>query len=111
MDLFPEPSQVFCGLMSRWDVLGGPHQIDDLNVRIGQGLCVVSDYEMHTQTFQTRPYLQKGAMGWVNYLCNTSCAEELAALNALARFGVYVGIGYQTARGMGAVRVTFRGEA
>jgi CRISPR-associated endoribonuclease Cas6 len=102
---FPLPQDIFSGLARRWQALEGPLLPDDLNEYIHSGGCIVSNYRTRANTFALRKRKQVGFTGWVLYECrhdNTSC---LAALNALGQLAPFTGVGYQTMRGMGSVRV------
>lgn len=101
---FPEPNAIFPGLKRRWDGLDGPSLTDSLGRFLIAGGCVVADYELHTETFQTSERTQKGFCGWVLYECRRYDPACIFALNALARFAFFTGVGYQTARGMGVVK-------
>jgi CRISPR-associated endoribonuclease Cas6 len=104
--LYPEPLDLFSGLVRRWQALEGPVLPDDLEHFVGAGGCVVADYHLHTVGFRTQERKQKGFMGWVVYECRKDDAMHIAALNALARLAFFTGVGYQTARGMGVARAT-----
>jgi len=102
--LYPEPGDVFSGLARRWQALVGPALPDDLDQFVQGGGCVVSGYRLHTVQFRTPERTQIGFTGWVVYECRKDSAGQMAALNALARLAFFTGVGYQTARGMGAVQ-------
>lgn len=104
--LYPDPVTLFSGLNYRWQALAGPRLPDGLCAILQAGKCLVSSYQLQTQTFRTAERTQIGFCGWVVYECRPLGREYLRALNALARLAVFTGVGYQTARGMGAVRVT-----
>jgi CRISPR-associated endoribonuclease Cas6 len=106
VSLYPDPLSVFSGLARRWQALNGPKLPHDLEEFIESGGCVVSRYNLQTIEFSMEGHSQIGFVGRVVYKCRTKDqVEYIAALNALARLAPFTGVGYQTARGMGAVRV------
>jgi hypothetical protein len=109
--LYPDPADVFGGLARRWQSLDGPALSSDLEEFVRGGGCVVAGHDLHTETFRTSDRTQLGFVGCVSYECRGGTARHMIALNALARLAFWGGIGYQTARGMGAVRVDIVGEA
>jgi CRISPR-associated endoribonuclease Cas6 len=115
MSLFPTPLDVFSGLSRRWHALDGPALMDDLEGFVQTGGCVVSGYDLRSVEFRTSERTQIGFTGWVLYrvACRTRGswlseheAANVVALNALGRLAFFTGVGYQTARGMGATQVT-----
>lgn len=106
VSLYPDPLSVFSGLARRWQALNGPKLPHDLAEFIEKGGCVVSRYNLQTIEFNMEGHTQIGFVGRVVYKCRTTNqVEYIAALNALARLVPFTGVGYQTARGMGAVQV------
>jgi CRISPR/Cas system endoribonuclease Cas6 (RAMP superfamily) len=67
---------------------------------------VVANYRLRTVEFRTQERTQIGFVGWAVYECRKLEAAHVSALNALARLAFFTGVGYQTARGMGAVKTT-----
>lgn len=102
--LLPEPVDVFSGLARRWEALAGPTLPQDLSAFVEKGGCVVNDYWLHAAHFRTSERTQIGFTGTVLYECLQPDALYLSALQRLTRLAFYSGVGYQTARGMGAVR-------
>jgi CRISPR-associated endoribonuclease Cas6 len=114
MSLFPAPLDVFSGLSRRWQSLEGPALPDGLEHFLQVGGCVVSRYGLRSVEFRTSERTQIGFTGWVIYRVayrspqtspNDNEATHIAALNALGRLAFFTGVGYQTARGMGATKV------
>lgn len=103
--LYPDPTTLFPGLIHRWQALAGPPLPEGLLAFLEAGRCLISSYKLHTEQFQTAERSQIGFRGWVNYTCATQADQYLQAITALARLATFTGVGYQTARGMGAVRV------
>jgi CRISPR-associated endoribonuclease Cas6 len=106
--LLPEPVDVFCGLAWRWHRFGGPPLPYGLRRFIEAGWCVVDRHDLHTASFETPNRTQIGFLGDIEYRCDTTDSTYVPALTALARFAHFSGVGYQTARGMGAVQVSIR---
>lgn len=104
--LLPEPADVFGGLERRWQGLQGPSLPEGLGRSLKGGGCVLSRYDLHSVEFQTPERTQIGFMGQAVYECRPGHREAALALNSLARLARFSGIGYQTARGMGAVQVS-----
>lgn len=105
--LYPDPISLFSGLARRWQGLEGPTLPDNLERFIETGGCVVSNHALHTTTFSAADRTQIGFVGHAVYECRKSNVTYANALHALSQFARFVGVGYQTARGMGAVRVSF----
>ena len=103
--LFPVPLDVFSGLARRWESLHGPSLPGDLQDFIHKGGCVVTKHRLRTTSFHTSRRTQIGFIGSVTYTFLEKIPSYVAAINALARLAAFTGIGYQTARGMGAVNI------
>lgn len=104
--LYPEPRDVFAGLVRRWQALHGPPLPEDIANVVQGGGCVVSQHHLRTVTFQTPDRTQVGFVGNVVYECRTRNQMYVDALHALTRLAYFSGVGYQTTRGMGAVQTT-----
>lgn len=104
--LYPDPVTLFSGLYYRWQALAGPPLPEGFLPFLQTGKCLISSYHLQTHKFHTVERTQLGFSGWIVYESASRTGEYLAPLNALARLAVFTGVGYQTARGMGAVRVT-----
>lgn len=109
--ILPEARDVFMGLARRWAALNGPHLPHDLEGFIQSGGCVICEHTIRSETFVAPDRTQKGFVGHVGYECLGKNRDKVLALNALARFAYFSGVGYQTARGMGAVRTYLDGKA
>lgn len=79
---------------------------EGLSTFLEAGKCFISGYKLQTEQFQTTERTQIGFRGWVTYTYPTQAEQYLGTLTALARLATFTGVGYQTARGMGAVRVS-----
>mgnify|MGYP001167232824 CR=1 FL=1 len=108
--LYPDPTDIFAGLMRRWRALGGPDLPAGILSFIESGGCVIARHNLRTVEFRTKERTQIGFVGSVVYQCRHSNKEATTALAALARFAGFAGVGYQTARGMGAVQVLINSE-
>lgn len=102
MSLFPEPVDLFTGLARRWQSLSGPDLAAGLAFFLARGDCRVASHRLATVKFQTQERTQIGFVGQVVYEC-IGDEQCIAAVNCLARLAFFTGVGYQTARGMGAV--------
>lgn len=102
--LYPDPVDLFSGLLRRWRGLGGLDLPNDLESFVRAGGCVVSNYHLQTVKFQTPDRTQIGFVGRVGYECRKGDPVYIAALNGLARLAFFSGVGYQTSRGMGTVQ-------
>jgi CRISPR-associated endoribonuclease Cas6 len=103
--LFPTTVELFTGLARRWRSLSGPSLPNSLEEYIFGGGCLVSSHELKTVKFNTKERTQIGFIGRVTYECRKNDPANINALNSLTRMSFFTGVGYQTARGMGAVRV------
>lgn len=106
VSLYPEPLDIFAGLTRRWQALSGPTLPEGLERFITTGGCVISRYKLQTEGFIAKERVQIGFTGQAVFECRKKEAEYIAALNALARFAYFAGIGYQTMRGLGTVQVS-----
>lgn len=104
VSVLPEPVDVFNCLVNRWNGLGGPHLPSSLIEYIDSGGCVVSDINIRCVTSQLRERVQKGVTGRVTYELSERDPACASAMHQLARLAFFSGVGYQTARGMGAVK-------
>ncbi|HYE69750.1 MAG TPA: CRISPR system precrRNA processing endoribonuclease RAMP protein Cas6 [Anaerovoracaceae bacterium] len=100
----PDPLSIFCGLQWRWKQLGGPAIPDGVEEFLKNGCCRVSYFDIYTVEFMADGRTQIGCIGRVAYQIDPDPVLS-PVFGALARFAAYVGIGYQTARGMGLVKV------
>jgi CRISPR-associated endoribonuclease Cas6 len=105
--LLPAPLDIFTGLMRRWQSLGGPALPSHLSTYLQAGGLVIADHKLHTESFKTAERTQIGFLGSVVYECRKNDTECNTAIHALSRLAFYAGVGYQTARGMGATKVDF----
>lgn len=105
MSVLPDPKDVFMGLNRRWKALAGPPLAEGLAEFIESGGVVIASHWLRTLEFDDGTRVQIGCVGQVVYECHTSDQAMLQTINSLARMAPFVGLGYQTGRGMGAVQV------
>lgn len=105
MSVLPEPKDVFTGLSRRWKALAGPPLAAGLAEFIESGGVVIASHWLRTLEFDAGRRTQIGCVGQVIYECRPSDQAMLKTINSLARMAPFVGVGYQTGRGMGAVQV------
>lgn len=106
--LQPTPEVVFKNLIGRWNSLGGEPLPSELQMYLHDGGCVTEQYKIETLQFCTGKRRQLGFFGDIVYFCRVENPTCIEALNKLTRLAPFVGIGYQTARGMGAVDTRLR---
>lgn len=106
--LYPEPCTLFSGLVRRWEDLKGPVLPKSLYQYLTSGGIVIKKYSLSSVKFESEGRTQIGFVGCVTYDCRKQSQDSIAALNWLTRLAPLVGIGYQTARGMGAVSTKFQ---
>lgn len=103
--LLPEPDLVFGGLLKRWNSLAPfplPHDLLDL---FAEQLAISEFHNLNTRMLDFARYKEKGFTGAVTFEALGSWQnEELCALNTLADFAFYAGVGYHTTMGLGQVR-------
>lgn len=104
VSVLPEPDDVFNCLMERWSQLGGPSLPIDLHYYIRSGGCLVCDISIRSITARLKERIQKGFIGKVTYELADRDPACVSAIHQLGRLAFFSGVGYQTARGMGAVR-------
>ena len=102
--VLPEPGDVFGSLLQRWNDLEGPCMPPGVVNYIQSGGCRVSDYNTRCVTTQLHERTQKGFVGKVTYELSDRDPACMSAIHQLGRLAFFSGVGYQTARGMGAVR-------
>jgi CRISPR-associated endoribonuclease Cas6 len=104
LGLFPLPSLVFGSLSRRWASLESVPLPPSLKELIAQGL-VEASYEVRTVALHLTGRPEIGAVGWCRYTARGAWpADALRALNALADFAFYAGVGRKTTMGMGQAR-------
>lgn len=101
--LFPHPELVFASLLDRWNAFSGVPLPPSLDASFGS--VAVSRYRLHTEMVTFSRYKWIGFKGWATFLLPPTLPEEaVRALNCLADFAFYSGVGAKTAMGMGQCR-------
>lgn len=105
MDPLPSPGMLFGSLAAAWNE-HLPIPLDKLAIRTyAEETVVVGLYRLESRMFRYWGQPQIGATGIITYLLQDRRNQEMArALNLLADFAFYSGVGYKTTMGMGQVR-------
>jgi CRISPR-associated endoribonuclease Cas6 len=105
MDPFPSPAMLFGSLAAAWNE-HLPMSLDKQAIRAyAEETVVVGLYRLESRMFRYWGQPQIGATGVITYLLQDRQNQELGrALNLLADFAFYSGVGYKTTMGMGQVR-------
>ncbi len=105
MDPFPSPGMLFGSLAAAWNE-HLPLPLDKQAIRTyAEETVVVGLYRLESRMFRYWGQPQIGATGVITYLLQDRQNQELGrALNLLADFVFYSGVGYKTTMGMGQVR-------
>lgn len=105
MDPFPSPAMLFGSLAAAWNE-HLPIPLDKPAIRAyAEETVVVGLYRLESRMFRYWGQPQIGATGIITYLLQDRQNQELGrALNLLADFAFYSGVGYKTTMGMGQVR-------
>jgi CRISPR-associated endoribonuclease Cas6 len=100
---FPQPELVFSSLLKRWNAFSELKLSKEHIARFAS--IKVSSYELHTELVHFSKYKIIGFKGKVEYELPKNAPDDfLRAVNALADFASYPGVGTKTAMGMGQVR-------
>ena len=101
--LFPVPESVFHSLARTWRTFCDIPLPDDLGDFILEKLPA-SRYELRTDVIKAGKYQLLGFTGQVSYRALDPDPRYLSALNMLADFALYAGVGMRTTQGMGQAR-------
>jgi len=100
----PLPGLVFGSLLDRWNAFS-PLPLDPALRPFAEATVAISRYRLESQVVpQKGGALRIGGVGTVTYTALDDDRYALAALNILADFAPYSGVGVQTATGMGQCR-------
>ena len=100
----PMPNLVFGSLVDRWNAFSPIVLSPDIR-RVGEGMVGISRYELRSLPMAHKNgALHIGGVGDVTYSIFSKDRYWLSAMNMLADFALYSGVGVQTATGMGQVR-------
>jgi CRISPR-associated endoribonuclease Cas6 len=105
MEPFPTPALLFGSLAAAWNRIS-PQPLDKAALRAyAEETVVVGLYRMASRMVRYWGQPQIGAAGTVTYLLKDRRHHDMIrALNTLADFAFYSGVGYKTTMGMGQVR-------
>jgi len=102
--LFPRPSLVFGSLLAKWNA----HAPASLSIDLREedlSRIRVSGYQLVTRMLDFGSYQELGFCGRVTYECHADLPDgQVRALNALAAFAFFSGVGAKTTMGMGQCR-------
>jgi CRISPR-associated endoribonuclease Cas6 len=100
----PMPGLVFGSLVERWNAFGSVALDPELR-RFAEETVAISRYRLESRPVpQKNGALRIGGVGQVTYTLLDDDRYAAAALNILADFALYSGVGVQTATGMGQCR-------
>ena len=100
----PLPGLVFGSLLDRWNAFSPIELPDDMRA-YGEQAVAISHYQLHTERVRhKRNSTLIGAEGSVTYTNLGGDRYWLAAMNLLADFALYSGVGIKTTSGLGQVR-------
>jgi CRISPR-associated endoribonuclease Cas6 len=109
-DILPRPEHVFGSLLRTWQTFA-PVPLDPA-LEAALPTLRLSEYELRTELVHFARYKVIGFKGRVTFTCPPEAdAATRRALNALADFAFFAGVGYKTTMGLGQVRPWRRGEA
>jgi len=105
MEPFPAPDMLFGSVVAVWNH-HVPDGLDKAAVRrYAEETVVVGLYHMRSRMFRYWGRPQIGATGTITYVLKDSKDQAMIrALNTLADFAFYSGVGYKTTMGMGQVK-------
>jgi CRISPR-associated endoribonuclease Cas6 len=107
----PTPGLVFGSLFDKWNALSGFPLPDRLRDRFEEDI-LVSDFNLCSATALTKNNIvQIGAVGTCTYHMRRELAAYQSALDMLAQFAFYSGVGAATTRGFGQVRLLNQAKA
>jgi CRISPR-associated endoribonuclease Cas6 len=114
-ELFPQPLQVFSGLLDRWSHLGGPALPPGILPWLQSYGCMVADYRLRAEPIAPggasgSPSACLGWQGWVTYTCREPQPEFTSPLRALARLACFTGVGDRTEVGLGMIQIIESGS-
>lgn len=114
-ELFPQPLQVFSGLLDRWSRLGGPALPPGILPWLQSYECMVADYRLRAGPIapggvsEPASVCLLGWRGWVAYTCREPQPAFMSALQALARLACFTGVGDSTEVGLGMTQIVESG--
>jgi CRISPR-associated endoribonuclease Cas6 len=108
-EVFPQPLQVFSGLLDRWSQLGGPALPCGVLSWLQSYECIVSDYRLRAEPIALSGRAESatvypGWKGWIAYTCRAPQVAYMSTLQALARLAWFTGVGDSTEVGLGVTQ-------
>lgn len=104
MELLPRPDFVFDSLWRKWNAFA-PEPFGEEVARAAREQIVLGELEGRTRELRFPRAAQRGFVGRAVYEIKGELAEPtLRALNTLADFAFFAGVGYKTTMGMGQTR-------
>jgi CRISPR-associated endoribonuclease Cas6 len=101
-EIMPKPERVFGSLFNTWQSFSPVPFAPELAGELA--LMQVSEYELRTELVHFSRYKVIGFKGHVTYTCPRSMHVSVRrAVNTLADFAVFAGVGYKTTMGLGQV--------
>lgn len=109
-EIFPQPLQVFSGLLDRWRQLGGPALPQGILPWLQSYECIVSDYRLRAEPVALSNgagsvAVYPGWKGWITYACLAPQVAFMSTLQALARLACFTGVGDSTDVGHGMTQI------
>jgi len=108
-EVFPQPLQVFSGLLDRWSQLEGPALPCVVLSWLQSYECIVSDYQLRAEPIALSGRAESatvypGWKGWIAYTCRAPQVACMSTLQALARLACFTGVGDSTEIGLGVTQ-------
>lgn len=101
--LFPEPRLVFSSLLRHWNTFSDVKLSEEYQELLPS--IKVSSYSLRTELIHFSKYKMLGFKGKTEYRLPERCPSDFyKAMNALADFAFYAGVGAKTTMGMGQTR-------
>jgi CRISPR-associated endoribonuclease Cas6 len=102
--LFPEPELVFGSLLNRWNAFS-PVKLSTELQQCFSSQILLARYKLETGMLNFGNYQETGFTGRSSFILDDKLSEQQSrAINALADFALYSGIGAKTTMGMGQTR-------
>lgn len=82
-----------------------PYQLDPNCFAEVDRQIAISRYELKTDVIKAGRFMLKGFTGWVEYDLKAAPPTVAHAVQVLARYALYAGVGKKTTQGMGQCRM------
>lgn len=104
-EIRPQSDLIFGGLQKKWaQWCGLPLPAPAPDREWLRERALIADWEMRSRMMRFGGQMQLGSVGWAVFRLFNAEADTRRALNALADFSFFAGIGRKTTQGMGQVR-------